>query len=600
MDRKMTRKNLPVLILFITSFAYLYWFAAGIFFYQEQKSLFIFSYEYLAKHLVKPGGLLKYLAGFLTQGYLSDLYGAFINSLIIALLAILLRSVAERLSGSRSFTMPLAFLIPLGLMICQSNYHFNILHSLGFLLAAVLFLISLNLTRKTFHVILIFLFPVFYFMMGTYSLIYLCTYLIHSILYQNNRYGRIFTLLQIFISIVTLVLFYKLFLYQPFSVITGYPFISNEYGRANGLLYGVTVLFVLLPGLIKISDLPGSEKHATAKSTVIAACLYGISIIVLVRQYDPVFEGIMRTEKRYCSGKFDEIIVHHEKYPSSNIIEQFYYNLSLSEKGKLCDRMFFGCQDTGPMSLSLGGNREQASRTMHYYYAVGLVNEARHLAFELMVINGYSPENLKMLIKTELINGNFRVAERYLNILKKTLGYRTEAGRLGKMLENTELVNTDDELGEKRKLMPKDDFFIHTEDAMNIDLLLKSNPANRKAFEYKMARLLLEKDILAIAEESVKMADMGYTTIPRHIEEAIVAFASYKKALPDLAGLVLSAGTNARFLNYVRSVNSFAGDRAAIKKSLNRAEKDTFWYYLQFGQIRGDFTRSRPVDRNVY
>ena len=135
---------------------------------------------------------------------------------------------------------------------------------------------------------------------------------------------------------------------------------------------------------------------------------------------------------------------------------------------------------------------------------------------------------------------------------------------------------------------------------MNIDLLLKSNPANRKAFEYKMARLLLEKDILAIAEESVKMADMGYTTIPRHIEEAIVAFASYKKALPDLAGLVLSAGTNARFLNYVRSVNSFAGDRAAIKKSLNRAEKDTFWYYLQFGQIRGDFTRSRPVDRNVY
>jgi len=38
-----------------------------------------------------------------------------------------------------------------------------------------------------------------------------------------------------------------------------------------------------------------------------------------------------------------------------------------------------------------------------------------------MVIKGHSPEGLKMLIRTELINGNYEVASRYINILKKTL-----------------------------------------------------------------------------------------------------------------------------------------------------------------------------------
>jgi hypothetical protein len=115
-----------------------------------------------------------------------------------------------------------------------------------------------------------------------------------------------------------------------------------------------------------------------------------------------------------------------------------------------------------------------------------------------------------------------------------------------------------------------------------------------------MARLLLEKDIIEVAGESVKMKDMGYSTIPRHIEEALVAFASYSKTVPDLSGLSLSSETNERFANYVKTVNRFKGDKAMIEESLTRPDRNTYWYYLQYGKISGDFSKSKPVDRNVY
>ncbi len=75
-----------------------------------------------------------------------------------------------------------------------------------------------------------------------------------------------------------------------------------------------------------------------------------------------------------------------------------------------------------------------------------------------------------------------------------------------------ELVNSDPELGEKIKLMPENDFFIVTDDFRNLETLLQGNPENRKAFEYKIARLLLEKDMMAVGSEMKKPERIGLCT----------------------------------------------------------------------------------------
>ena len=60
-----------------------------------------------------------------------------------------------------------------------------------------------------------------------------------------------------------------------------------------------------------------------------------------------------------CKQDWDGIIRQHEKLQSANIVEQYYYNLALSEKGQLCNRMFFGRQSYGSLSLTLKRDDEQ-------------------------------------------------------------------------------------------------------------------------------------------------------------------------------------------------------------------------------------------------
>jgi hypothetical protein len=199
-----------------------------------------------------------------------------------------------------------------------------------------------------------------------------------------------------------------------------------------------------------------------------------------------------------------------------------------------------------------------------------------------MVQYGFRPENIKMLIKTELINGNYRIAERYINILKKTLYYKNWAKSYEKMLYDPESINSDPELGEKIRMLPKQDFFILTDDAKNIELLLKTNPENKRAFEYKLARLMLEKDLLKVISEVKEMKKIGYVKFPRHIEEAIVAFSELARKKPDTGGLSVSIDTERRFAEYKRVFNSCRGKKTLIDKTMKKAEKNTYWYYLQY------------------
>jgi hypothetical protein len=592
--------HICIFLLFALSFSYLQWSGSGVFFHQENKSLFIYSFDYLSRYISKPGGLLVYAGNFLTQGYFSTLFGSMVNSILFILLFLVLKSVLNRFSEKASEGLFLIVLLPLTLLICQADYSYYIFHTIGFLSAALWFLASVTAKGKMVRIIMFLLFPLFYYITGAFALVFASMYLIYSGLFENGKKKYLLPLIQLAISILTVILFNRVLFLLPLKTILVYPLIFNDYSIYTIPLLIAVSIFVIYPLFIKFSDILRYKRIEIYLVPVTILTFSPATILFLSWQNNPVLEGIMKTESMFINRQTDRVISHVEKYPSPNIIELFYYNLALSERDQLCARMFFSRQSSGPMSLSLEGNREQASRTMHYYYTIGLINEARHLAFEQMVRNGYTPENIKMLIRTELINGNLRPAERYLSVLKNTLRYRHWAAKYEKFLFNPELIKADPELGEKIKLMPQTDFFIVTNETMNINQFIKSNPSNKKAFEYKMARLLLEKDLIAVEQEIKNMKSIGYTSLPRHIDEAVVAFRAFSESVPDLGGLYSDPETGKRFVRYAQVVNDHRGNKSLIEAEMKKTEKNTFWYYLQFGTISGEFMKSTPVDRSIY
>ncbi len=593
--------SISVALLIVLSVAYLCFFGGSIFFFQENNSLFIFSTDYFQKFCSEPGGLLVYAGNFLTQFYFNPFYGSLIVTALILLVCLVFIRINKRLKAERSVSLFLA-LLPSGLLLLlQTRYDFYPYYILGFLLAALWFLISISPGNGIKRFILTGLFPLFYYLTGSFALIYITLYLLYYLIYEKGRPRYLLPSFLILLSFLTFLLFKNIIFLQPVDRLLFYPLFLYEYSSLTVYLSLFSGVLILYPLLIKTAGLAsGKIKFQPLFSLATILILFSSVVFLLFRNRDPAAADIISLERAVYNQEWDEVIRQYEKSPSPNIIGQYYYNLALSEKGELCSRMFSCQQNFGSMSLTLARDNEQTYRAIYFYYAVGLTGEAHHLAYELMVQHGFRPENIKMLIKTELINGNFRIAERYINVLKKTLHYRKWANKYEKMLFKPDLVKSDPELGEEIRLLPAKDFFVVTDDSRNVDLLLKENPGNKRAFEYRMARLLLDKDLEEIGKEVRKFKSLGYSNFPRHIEEAIVSLVNVTGEFPDLGGLLISKDTDQRFLRYFSDLKSLKGSKAQIENGMKKADKNTFWYYLQFGTMRSSIRKSSQADNSIY
>jgi hypothetical protein len=307
------------------------------------------------------------------------------------------------------------------------------------------------------------------------------------------------------------------------------------------------------------------------------------TVFFLSKFYNAQTARVVKIEKPAFDEKWDSIIELHEKSPSQNLIGQYFYNIALSETDQLCDRMFFGRQDFSANSLILPWGNDHLNRGAYFYYAVGLINEAHRWAYESMVVNGINPVNMKMLTKTNLINEKYLMTKKYTGILKKTFNYQTWAAEYERIADATTMTINNPDLENKRKIRPKKDFFIQINSPQNnIPLLLDANPNNKKAFEYEMAWLMLMKDIESVMNNLYRLKELGYTKIPRHLEEAALIYYNSKGMMPEIGGLTISRATQDNFDQYVLTYKSFRQNLASGKEKIRKNFGNTFMYYFQF------------------
>ena len=188
-----------------------------------------------------------------------------------------------------------------------------------------------------------------------------------------------------------------------------------------------------------------------------------------------------------------------------------------------------------------------------------MINEAERWAFENMVMKGIAPEDLRMLIKTEIINGNYKMASKYVSMLKKTLFYRNEAIGFEKLLSNEKSIESHPELGIKRKEKIGHDFFSITDNPyINIEMAFSADSLNRKLFEYRMAFLMLTENYAGIASGLARLESLGYKKIPVHLQEAALVCRMSGLALPDIGSLKIDPQTETRFNQFLQTFSHTA------------------------------------------
>jgi hypothetical protein len=573
---------LPFLTFFIGLFIYFGFFGDYVLFYQEKASLFIFSSDFLIENLHQPGGFLIYLGKFFSTFFYYPLAGALIVSAILTLVVVMISKIILYLSGKNAKIVPLIF--GTALFYLQTEYRFLLYNDLGILLQLTFFYLAvkyLTMIRGWIPVIII---PLWYFLTGGFSWI-LSIMLTFYLVSGKDKKGWSKILILWLLNLITVYLSKEYLFFQPAKVLLKFPFSEGNTGSQSLIFLAVAGALAILPVITRIKiRLPGKLKIPDFVNSLITTVLLVLILFMTgIKRFDKKTREYFNVEKLFYEKKFDELIAYNTLNSSTNSLTIFLNNIALCETGKLNDQLFHFLQSPDGRTLFLKWEMvgEVLKRGGYFYYTIGMGNEAHRWAFENMVMKGHSPEGIKMLIKTDLINGNYEVASKYINILKKTLFYNKEARTFEKLLFNDPAIDADPELGIKRENRLESDFFSITDDPyINIERILVNDSLNKNAFQYKLAFMLLRKYYQGIATEIPKLRNYGFTYIPVHLEEAAVAFSVLNNGkVPATWNIQVSNNTINRWNRYMAVFQQYGTDLKRAEPALRRQFGNTFWYY---------------------
>jgi len=259
-------------------------------------------------------------------------------------------------------------------------------------------------------------------------------------------------------------------------------------------------------------------------------------------------------------------------------------NLALSKTGYMPDYMFSYFQN-GTDGLILRFQKDYIVCVIgnEIYYHLGMINTAQRFVFEGMeAIPDFqkSVRCIKRLVETNIINGQYEIAWKYLNILKKTLFYRTWATEAMTYLGDEKRINEHPEWGKLRAYSFKEDFFFReNEKDMMMGLLYQNNTENRMAYEYLLAYTLLKKDMqhflsyYKMGEETIQ-----YKVIPKSYQEALLYI--WGAANNDFNTIPYPINNETK--NNVHAYQQIYISSQNAEPMLKNQYADTYWYYFHY------------------
>ena len=561
---------------------FLYWWLASpaLLSYHEQFQLFLMDGGYLCQLLRVPDGLARCIGEYLVQFYINHALGALVLAVALVLLQRLMWRLMQAVKGHEAAThYVLSFLPSVLLWLMLGDESVLLTFVVAMVLAATaMWLYELTAPRLRVYLIIV-LVPLLYWLAGPVVLM-LAAYVALRLL--QTKTSKVTA-----VGAGLLVAVYALACIIASSQIVPYTltrlFQGVDYYRFSDVyytLYGVLMaLCVLVPVVVKW--LPSPSKPRVQAVTCAAEGLVLLVAFLLLRPsfFDARKYEVMEYDYLVRCNRWTEIIAKAERKTPDLPITVCANNLALGIKGQLGDRAFEFYQN-GIQGLLPQFERNFSTLLLpgEVYWQLGLVNTAQRYAFEAMEgIPNYnkSCRAIQRLAETNLVNGQYVVARKYLQLLEKTLGYRKWAKRMMALLGDEKAINAHPVYGRMREIRLKDDFLFSEQelDKMMGQLLMHSSK-NGMALQYLLLCPLLERDINTFMNymSYVDGLHLGYR--PRTCQEAVVfAFAQRKQQPPQ--GFVDRMVLNS-FGDFIQTYN---GGPAALERF-----KNTTWYYLTVGR----------------
>ena len=545
--------------------------------YQEQLQLFLFDGNYFCERLSEPGGFARYIAEFLVQFYNGVTFGA----LILAVLFMLIQRLTWRLMNSHlspltSHLYPLSFLPALMLWYAMGDESVMLTYVVALILAMVA---ALGLAKLVELVqldkldilaklgILLVLIPLLYWLIGPMVLLVAALMLPLTVAVVAVIYA------------LALILLSAHYLPFPMSrVVLGISY----YRIPEVLPYVLMAIPVVIILLVWFSRKFHTvlEKQKKWLYGVLLVVVTVAAILIIPRGYDAKKYELIEYDYLVRINNWNGVIAKAEKQMPDLPMSVSATNLALGMTNQLGERAFdFYQRGSEGLLPKFERNFATAQLTGEIYYHLGLINTAQRFAFEAMeAIPNYnkSARVVKRLAETNLINGQYKVAEKYLKMLEKTVFYRPWAKRTMAMLGDEKQINSHPLYGTLRQYRLQEDFLFSEQELDKIcGQLFVHHPQNQMATQYLLLMPLLDRDIPRFMSY-VPVVQKKTQYNPRSCQEAL-AFAFMQQRQQPPRGLISDM--------ILQKMNDFSRTYSNDKQSPELARfKNTVWYYLTVGK----------------
>jgi len=587
-------------IFFSGIFIFFSFFYSSHLHFEEQFQLFLLTGDFFTAKIGYPGGFSGWTGGFLTQFYYLSLAGP----LIIAGLLFALQQIIKRILykvNSSPVLFPVSFIPSLlaGMILCNEFYPLSAITGFLFAMLAGLAYVSIKTGRTRFITGLI-LIPLTYWLAGGSYISLLMLMLVYELLlylrsrkkfpegkvpinYYNFRIWYFLAYLLVAAGIPLLVRQYLIL--QPLMV----TFTSEFYYNILTTIPTAILLLFVIPPLLTLLVHFIFTKEKYVKTALAFQMAFFVVLAWFGFKSFANFEAeeIMTYDYLVRNEQWKDVLKYADKNPPRNYLSLAMLNLSLAKTGQMGNRMFSYDQH-GINGLFLPFNREYVTAIMgnEILYHLGLTNASQEYAFESMETipdMGKSARVIKRLAETNLINGQYKVSEKYLKLLEKTIFYRKWAKNAMTVLNNEEKINNDPDWGEKRKFMVRNDYFFHIKNIeAALNRMVKEHPDNKMAFEYLMAFYMINKDMTNIINLIPLMEKMGYSKVPASYQEAIMYIIGLNNEDPMTnSPAYVSRDTRLRMKAYADIYGKYPDPRVRLEKGF----AGTYWFYLHFKEV---------------
>ncbi|MBR1926740.1 MAG: hypothetical protein IJ840_03170 [Bacteroidales bacterium] len=523
--------------------------------FQERYQLFLWTWRYFVEVVSVPGGMADWTGRFFTQFFFNPWVGAGIVSALLIVFQLLLLSFVDKkpLWLSSLTALPVAILFA---FYTNENAMLSAVVALILSLAAARGVASIGRSSVRMVVTLVAT-PILYMVSGPLCLMFLAALSTRD--WKAALSGLPLSVLTVFASS-------WVFQYPMKSLAGGvhyYRFLQTVRPEPwYALAFAAVVL--LLQRFFR------GEGKAPVNAAVMTASVVSSLLIVawplLERNINRQKEETIRYTLLAENEDWDGIIEAAGRgTPSLSPVSVACLNLAMAKTGMFPDGLFKGFQN-GPQGLISDKKIDFISPLAfaHVYWALGLVDSAQRMVYEAQEsIPDYQKSAYchKWLARTNRVNGDHAVADKYMEALGHTLFYRKwrpsdDVGHISKQrLTEKDMVSSDENIHEV------------------LSLLARRDTSNTLARDY-----LLAYDMLALDLDGF-VADYQATHRSQEVVSVVYAEAlalAWARNHRDFNGIpwTLPEGIAERCV-------AFFGDRGANRPKGTMRSKygTTYWFY---------------------